>query len=597
MIDPKIDEETLSITFPAASGEPYERYDYATDERYYERLVCTPEAVNLDRLNGGASILKNHDPDEILGTVEKAWIEEGKLVIRARFRKNSFAAVDTFRDIVDGTLKNVSIGYFPEVTVPVMENGIQFRDVTRWTVFEVSVAVGVPADPTVGFYRSIDLKTKENTMSEEDEKEKACGDPEEEKAEPSADEAEKACSEEEKACGEEEKAEPSADEAEKSCGEEAKAEEEKPAEEKKADPASLETRAAELHITLPQSGEIRSFNVPNKKGKLSMDKKYSLVRAFQSLVNPSVDASLERSVSDELCRSMGKASDPRSIMLSFREGEFIDASSNGAGLVGVQHRGDLFVQALRTRMGVKGATIIGGLTQPIDIPAQTGVSTIGVKALDAAVDRTRPTVASINMSPKKFGAETVIGEDLLLQGNPDAISVVVNDLEAQIARKLDLAILKGIADPAIAGVDGTTGVQTQTVASLASITWQDVLAMYGKIADYEVEEGDLAFVTKGTTKAALMGITKATYTGRMICDEDGTINGLACNVCGALTAEDFYLGCWKNVYIGQWGGLEVRVDPYTGLSEGSVKIVARLYADIAITNPASFVKRVGSGSN
>ena len=607
MIDPQIEEETLSITFPAASGEPYERYDKDLDQRYYERLVCTPEAVNLTRLKGGASILKNHDSDDILGTVEDAWIEEGKLVIRARFRKNSFAAVDTFRDIVDGTLKKVSIGYFPEVTVPVMENGVQFRDVTRWTVFEVSVAVGVPADPTVGFYRSMDLKTKENTMSEE-EKEKACGEePEEvkacgeEKAEPSADEAEKACSEEEKSCGDEVKAEeetPSADEAEaeKACGEEAKAEEEKPAEEKKAEPASLETRAAELHITLPKAGEIKSLNVLTKKGK-TMDKKYSLIRAFQSLVNPGVDASLERSVSDEMCRSMGKASDPRSIMLSFREGEFIDASSNGAGLVGVQHRGDLFVQALRTRMGVKGATIIGGLTQPIDIPAQTGVSTIGVKALDAAVDRTRPTVASINMAPKKFGAETVIGEDLLLQGNPDAISVVVNDLEAQIARKLDLAILKGIDSPEILGVDGTTGVQTQTVASLAAITWQDVLAMYGKIADYEVEEGDLAFVTKGTTKAALMGITKATYTGRMICDEDGTINGLACNVCGALTAEDFYLGCWKNVYIGQWGGLEVRVDPYTGLSEGSVKIVARLYADIAITNPASFVKRVGAGSN
>lgn len=597
MIDPKIDEETLSITFPAASGEPYERYDKGTDQRYYERLVCTPEAVNLSRLKGGASILKNHDDDDILGTVEDAWIEEGKLVIRARFRKNSFAAVDTYRDIVDGTLKNVSIGYFPEVTVPVIENGIQFRDVTRWTVFEVSVAVGVPADPTVGFYRSLDLKAKENTMSEE-EKEKACGeDPEEvkacgeeEKAEPSADEAEKACSEEEKACGDEEKAEetPSADEAEaeKACGEEPKAE-----------PASLETRAAELHITLPKAGEIRSFNVPKMKGKLSMDKKYSLVRAFQSLVNPSVDASLERSVSDEMLRNMGMSSDPRRIMLSFREGEFIDAAGNGAGLVGVQHRGDLFVQALRTRMGVKGATIIGGLTQPIDIPAQTAVSTIGVTALDASVGRTKPTVASINMAPKKFGAETVIGEDLLLQGNPDAISVVVNDLEAQIARKLDLAILKGIADPAIAGVDGTTGVQTQTVASLASITWQDVLAMYGKIADYEVEEGDLAFVTKGTTKAMLMGITKATYTGRMICDEDGTINGLDCYVCGALTAEDFYLGCWKNVYIGQWGGLEVRVDPYTGLSEGSVKIVARLYADIAITNPASFVKRVGAGSN
>ena len=248
-------------------------------------------------------------------------------------------------------------------------------------------------------------------------------------------------------------------------------------------------------------------------------------------------------------------------------------------------------------MGVRGATIIGGLTQPIDIPAQTGVSTIGVKALNASVDRTRPTVGSITMTPKKFGAETVIGEDLLLQGNPDAIAVVINDLEAQIARKLDLAILKGIDSPEILGVDGTTGVQTQTVASMAGITWLDVLAMYGKIADYEIEEGTLAWIAKGTTKANLMGIPKETHTGRFICDEDGTVNGYPLHVCGALTSEDLYFGCWKNVFIGQWGGLMVKIDDVTGISEGSVKIVAKLFADVAITNPASFVKRVGSGSN
>ena len=40
----------------------------------------------------------------------------------------------------------------------------------------------------------------------------------------------------------------------------------------------------------------------------------------------------------------------------------------------------------------------------------------------------------------------------------------------------------------------------------------------------------------------------------------------------------------------------MKVDDVTGISEGSVKIVAKLLADIAITNPASFVKRVASVS-
>ena len=165
-MNPEADLDNLEITFTAASGEPYKRYDEEKEEFYYERLVITDEAVDLNRLNNGASILKNHDPDHILGTITRAWIEDGKVVVRARFCKNSPEAQQIFRDIVDGTMKNVSIGYFPKTVVPTIEDGINYRDLTRWEAFEVSVAVGVPADPTVGFYRSI--SKKENKMNEDE---------------------------------------------------------------------------------------------------------------------------------------------------------------------------------------------------------------------------------------------------------------------------------------------------------------------------------------------------------------------------------------------------------------------------------------------
>lgn len=375
---------------------------------------------------------------------------------------------------------------------------------------------------------------------------------------------------------------------EKSCKPEEKAEDPKP--EKKP-----ETRAAELR-KLEVKTEVRSFNKPKGITNSMSEHKYSLTRAFQSLLNPNVEAGLERSISEKLIREANEVPGRNSIMLSFREGEFIDSVGNGAGLVGVEHRGDMFIDALRTRMGVKNARFITGLRMPITIPVQTGVSTIGIKALNADVDRTRPTVASIEMRAKKFGAETVIGEDLLLQGNPDAIAIVISDLEAQIARKLDITILKGDSGLQIDGVDGTTGVQTETVADLTNITWKQVLGMYGKTANYEIDPQDMAWISSGPTKANLMGIPKETHTGRFICDENGTVNGYDLNVCGTLSDEDFYFGHWPSVYVGQWGGLMIKIDPYTGISNGSVKIVATMYADIAITRPAAFVKRVGAGS-
>ncbi len=135
MIDPAVDLENLEITFTAASGEPYRRYDEETQESYYECLVLTDDAVDLTRLNGGASILKNHDPDRVLGTIVRAWIEDGKLVVRARFRKNDPEAVAAFYDIVDGTLKNVSIGYSVAALERRRDGDIEYRDVTRWMVF------------------------------------------------------------------------------------------------------------------------------------------------------------------------------------------------------------------------------------------------------------------------------------------------------------------------------------------------------------------------------------------------------------------------------------------------------------------------------
>ena len=594
---PDIDEKNLEISFSVASAEPYKRYDEEKKVFYYERLKIEENAINFDRLNGGASILKNHDPDHILGVVKAAWIEDGKVCVRAAFRKNDPDAVATFKDAAEGRLPNVSIGYIPDTVVPVTENGLEFRDVTHWTPFEVSVAVGVPADATVGFYRSLTYNPEkrgkamadpvENPAPGKKEQENPCEKCEHKDCKVKMQEAEEAAQEKPEE-GEQPPAEQPATEPEETKNPEEPEEEQKDGEEEEAETRSMKTRTA-------HPAQIRSFNIP--KGRIMPENKYSLARAIQSLVNPeAAKAEMEIQRSNEIFRSIGLTPSRNSgIMLSFRDGEFTGAENVGAGLIGTDHRADLFVHALRTRMGVKGATVLSGLTSNVEIPVQTGASTIGIGAINSSAGKTKPTVKSVTLSPKKFSAYTVVGEDLLAQGNPDAIAFVIDDLQAQIARKLDLAILAGCADPAIAGVDGTTGVQTQVIANMGSATWANMLSMYGKVADYEIEDGDLAWITKGTTKASLMGISKDSGSGRFLCEDD-KINGYQVNVCGGLSDGDLYFGAWKNVIIGQWGGLQVKVDDVTGIKEGSVTIVAKLLADITITNPASFVRRVASAS-
>lgn len=70
-------------------------------------------AVRLDRLNSGAALLNNHqsgDLSNILGVVERAWIENGEG--RARVRFSERADVDPiWNDVANGIIRNVSVGY------------------------------------------------------------------------------------------------------------------------------------------------------------------------------------------------------------------------------------------------------------------------------------------------------------------------------------------------------------------------------------------------------------------------------------------------------------------------------------------------------
>ena len=162
----EIDEENRSITFSCASDLPYERYDDENDRAYKEILVISEEAVDLHRLNGGASLLWGHDTDDLIGVVDNAYIVENKLFVKVRFSKNDKKADRIWKDILDGLIKNVSVGYAVEHFIEKEVDNELVRYVDRWMPYEVSI-VSVPADETVGI-RSMKKKTTREAMQAEE---------------------------------------------------------------------------------------------------------------------------------------------------------------------------------------------------------------------------------------------------------------------------------------------------------------------------------------------------------------------------------------------------------------------------------------------
>lgn len=153
-----LDDADRSIEVVWSTGARVRRQPFFGDP-FDEELSMDPAHVRLERLNGGAPLLKVHDRfalESVIGSVVPgtARVENGRGVARVRFSDREDVA-PIWTDIRDGHIRAVSIGYQVqryEISKPA--NSPELWRAVDWTPFEIS-AVPVGADPAAGF-RSVD---------------------------------------------------------------------------------------------------------------------------------------------------------------------------------------------------------------------------------------------------------------------------------------------------------------------------------------------------------------------------------------------------------------------------------------------------------
>lgn len=162
--------ELYDCSIRAAEGEGKERtftLSFSSEEPYVrwfgqEILDHSEGCVDLERLNSIGVVLFNHDRNNVVGKIDRAWIEGGRGYAEITFDSDD-ASEKIYRKVQSGTLKGVSVGYRVEDWEEVMPNK-QSQDgrfagpcsiAKKWAPYEVSI-VSVPADPTVGVGRSLE---------------------------------------------------------------------------------------------------------------------------------------------------------------------------------------------------------------------------------------------------------------------------------------------------------------------------------------------------------------------------------------------------------------------------------------------------------
>ena len=563
--------EERTYDFPFSSEQPVARY-YGNEILSHEK-----GAADLSRLNDGAPLLFNHNPDRVIGVVERAYIDDEKRrgYARVRFSRNEFAQ-EVLRDVRDGIIRNVSFGY----AIEKMEerSGGDFV-ATSWTPTEVS-AVAIPADASVGFGRSLSDSDPEPAASAAittppvPEMENTTPDMEVVRAE--AVEAERSrIAEVTSLCNKHgmEDLGRQLVESGRSINEARAAVLEKL--NVKEEPVNM--KAAEIGLTEKES---RSF---------------SFLRAINYLANPTDRAAREAAAfeieaSEAAADKLGRASRGITIPVDVMRRDLnVGTASAGGNLVETELDSANFIDLLRNASALDqaGATVLTGLSGNVNIPRQSGAATAYWVAESGSPTESQQTIDQVALTPKTCGAFTDFSRKLMIQSSIDVENMVRTDLARVLALEIDRVGLYGSGSSnQPLGLKDTTGVLTEDF-SANTPTFAEVVALESDVSGANALLGSPVYVMNAAMAGSLKTATKDSGSGQFIL-QGGEVNGYRAVISNQVASNDLWFGNFSDLIIAYFSGLDLMVDPFTGSTSGTVRVVALQDVDIAARHGASF---------
>ena len=583
--------ESLEYVFSLCSDAPYERESKQFGV-YDEVLVISEESVDFSRLNSGAcAFLRDHDPEKVLGVIVKAWIDGNKVKCKVKFSDREDVQ-EVVRDIQAGIMTCTSVGYTIDKYHFSTENGKKTMYADRFMIYEGSL-VGVPADISVGFNRSLDREEHEMQCNEPKEKpeEKAEGAPEEQK--PACPEQKESPCEgtEEKACGEQEK---------KSCGEECA---KSPCEEQEeirslgdlmecpelAEAFIREKRSySDFKKAVKEHNSIESIEETKKMNKFSLRK--ALLNAVGRMSNE--EASFERGVIEENKRKFG-VTDADIVVTKAQLRDF-----NGTEpLAQTTYKPGMYAPVLRApvtkdAVGTRKVAVAG---QSISFSVATSGLNAGYVDINGEIPSATMDFTLKTMTPKKYGCFVDVSYQSLLQDDPSAEAVIMEDIGKALAQTADYAFFNGLSGSnQPVGLLNVANVNTVTLSGAPTLA--TALEFEKKIRESFDYSGDLKWVF-GTDAYYQWASTpySAKEQNKMLLDPDTRkCLGYDAFIDHNIPASAVILGNFGEALEANFDGISIRVvtEDKDLSRKQAIEIQAFAANDYVFRRPKSFCKSV-----
>lgn len=581
--------EAGTVIFPLSSETPYRRYDGD------EILVHSEAAVDLTWLNSGnAPLLDTHDRYELdrqIGVIVRAWLEKKRVYVEVRF-SNRANAQEIKRDVMDGIIRNVSVGY--EIhKIERNEDSEEYR-VLKWTPKEASF-VPIPADMTVGMGRSA---TKEGAMPKENEKSPST----EQGTLPGvrSDEQRAAALEnvinEITALAETHNMADVARSYIKGCLD-------------RGNEPSLEMFRGIARSNLPA-------DTPLRNDRIGLDDRetrgFSLVKMLRAMADDNwKGAEFEREACEAAETARGRSSShggmvlPAEVMERWSDFE-VDGvryrgneqlvraalgTSGAANILTTDHLASRFIDNLRNESAFlrAGATMLTGLDSNVEIPGGDGnIAAAWLASEDANVAESNPTFRKITLTPHDLGVYTDLTRRMIQQSTI-AIEAYVRMQQVDGMRiAIDLAAGYGSGASGVPeGLAETTGIGSVTFAS-AIPTRDEIIDLRTAIAETNRGRG-VTYISNSEMVGDLQKTKVDTGSGVFLMgDNADRLIGNPFIESNQITSGDLFCGVFSDMLIGMWGGLEIARSTERKFLSGGVSFRTIQTVDVDFTRVGSF---------
>ena len=314
----------------------------------------------------------------------------------------------------------------------------------------------------------------------------------------------------------------------------------------------------------------------------------------------------------------GDFSIPQSMLVEARNVYGVDSGQSGVNdaVTTVATEVTELVGALRSNslLAATGATQLNGFVGDIKMPSLP-TDAAEEPAEGASVTGNTGAMGSQILSPQRIAQQMIVTKEAINQTNGNMSAVIAADFGRSIANVQDKIALNSIhgvgGATALAGGTGTVVLATESGTNdLAATDAEDIRDLWAAITANGAEN-NTAFVFHPTNYAHLLGVDNVSSVSALVengqifgynvltsgsvpaqdlsavnCDQ--LIEGGAASVADGLTSVQFgYYGDWTDLFYANWGGLDVTVDPFSGISAGTVKIVVDTFFDAKVRRAGS----------